>query len=361
MESLKPQMQPPQTESYDYRVLTPEPHHTQLRTNEQLHEKYLYMLSTLVDDLVGDPATRCDTLVFLDKSARPLAWMMRTFWDEIAPQEREEGSGTLKTIPMPDMKFINIDRLQWRADPNQEMTEGGIKEITPSDIEGLRDIFKKGNKSLLDGKKIAIIDEQSESGDTLKIADRLFSQAFPASDIKTTAWINHPSTQDNSGTRDYGIKEIPIWYPLKGTDKLAEEERGRGVFSPIPYERRSESFKRRFKPESNQYLASRPQLMRQLDEEGRARIEATQAAYEAATDENERKHLLHKLDRLTYTSVDTKSDQLRRDIGHMLLDFTNGKITPSIVTERETIRGLPAQEYYDQRQKKARTDIKRAS
>lgn len=355
MESLHNPQPITEVEPYVYKILTPEPHHTQLRTNEELHEKYLWMLSGLIEETVGDPETRSDTLVFLDKSARPLAWMMRTFWEDLAPQERD-AQGVLHTIPMPDMKFINIDRLEWRADPQMEMTDGGMKELTPSDIAGLRDIFNLGKRNLMDGKRVTVIDEQSESGDTLKVAEELFRQAFPTAEIKATTWINHPVTRDSrTSTKSYEIKEIPVWYPLKGTDKLSEEERGRGVFSPDTYHMRSESFRKRFGADSNKYLTSRPRLRRQLSEQDTTSIETVNEAYNAATDPAEKERLQHKLDSMYYTSIDQKSKQLRQDIGRMLVDFWNGKIIPSIVTDRETIRGMPANEYYKLRQDKARS------
>lgn len=338
---------PPQTDEFEYQVLVPHADKSRMATPEALQENYLKRLSDLIEDAVGDPETRVDTIVFLDKSARPLAWMMRTFWDDMAPQETDPDTGRVQTVAMPDMKFANIDRLTWRAHPDKEMREGGAREATEEDIAGLRHIFSRTDEKSLVGKKILVVDEQAESGDTLKIAEELFSKAFPESNVRGKPWIKHPSIDDPvTGEKIYKIEEIPAWYPLKGADMLHEDDRGRGVYSPIPYVRRSEQFRQNFPPASNQFLASRPQVRRSLDANDRARLKELGSREKRSQDPQEMEQIQREMGSIEFSAKDPKSDQLRREIGQMLVDFHAGKLNPSITTDRQEIRGVPAEQYY---------------
>jgi hypothetical protein len=333
-------------EEFQYDILTPDKGHTRQQTPEELQEFYLSQTTDLMNKVVGDPETRADTLVFLDKSARPLAWIMRTFWDELAPQERNE-HGELVTIPMPEMKFTNIDRLLWRADSKKEISDGGARPINESDIWGVRHVFDIGKENVLDGKKIVIIDEQAESGDTMQIAETLFKLAFPTSEVRTEPWIRHPYDRHPiTSEKIYKPVEIPVWYPLKGDDRLPEDERGRGVYGPMDYHfDRSDAFRKRFPAESNQFLSSRPRSRRDLDTSEKARLNRLVARLRNSADPDETKGLAQEIDKLSYINYDEKSRQLRKEIGQMLIDFTNGKLLPVVNTHRETVQGMPMAEY----------------
>src|SRR3954469_6875014 len=72
----------------------------------EIRIKYL----TLTDELIRRMSEqRTDVAIFLDKSARPVEWLVRELWDELAPTDPDTG----KTVPKPEMKFLNIDREQW--------------------------------------------------------------------------------------------------------------------------------------------------------------------------------------------------------------------------------------------------------
>ncbi|HVX24580.1 MAG TPA: hypothetical protein VG992_04560 [Candidatus Saccharimonadales bacterium] len=335
---------------FDYKIMAPQRGHTYVENTPEYQEKYIYMLSQLVDDAMGDPETRADTLVFLDKSARPLAWMMRTFWDEIAPQERDQETGELRVIPMPKMRFATVDRLEWRKDPKKEFIDGGAKEITQANLDGLRAIFSRDDQHGLDHDKIYVIDEQSESGDTLDIAKQLFTQAFPDATVRGRSFIQHPYVDNpKTGERTYKIQEIPPWYPLKSANMTHQDIRGRGVFDAIPYYRRSDRFRARFPEESNQFLSSPPRTERVLTDEEVQQADLLQMAFNAAKDDAERNHLAAQLEHMKFSENDPKSDRLRKEIGRMLVDYQSGKLTPSVATERETVRGLPVAEYTQER------------
>ena len=294
-----------------YKILTPRTGYTSIETTPELHEEYIRLLANLLDDIYSREKANPEDLVFmfLDKSARPLSWMMRQLWDDIAPQLDGEATGVVSTVPLPEMKYINIDRLHWRNLKNSEMQDSGHKPVTDGHVQGIRSIFEAGGQTL-DGKNIVIIDEQSESGDTLLIAKKLFRHAYPQSQVSGYAWVTHPSHIDADGRKKYDIKLIPAWYPLK--DMMMEHTTitGRGVFDPISYSDRSERFRSRFPAESSRFLGTPPKV----------RIGDS-------------------------ISSDQASLTLRREIAQMAMDFREGDINPSICTERVLIRGLPSEEY----------------
>lgn len=127
-----------------------------------------------------------DSLVFMDRSARPAAWMFRDIWRSINPNEE-----------MPEIKFVNIGRekvgdanfIGRYADPSEQAR---YKENVKRDInkvQALKEAFTvhakdpQGNKletdqTYFDNKKIWIVDEYSPEGVSLMTAGALFEAAF---------------------------------------------------------------------------------------------------------------------------------------------------------------------------------------
>ncbi len=385
METLTPPEQPylfPEP-AEEYKILVPDAQHSQQQSPEALQEAYLERLSQLIDSAVGDPENVADTLVFLDKSARPLAWMMRSFWPYLAPERKNPETGEVEVVPMPAMKFANIDRLPWREDPQVEIADGGkMREPTEADIRGLRNIYQIGSTNELDGKNVMIIDEQSDSGDTLHVAEVLFSRAFPTAKLRTAAWITHAFTYDSkSGKKKYMHKEVPVWYPVKDDDNLPDDETGRAVYGAAPYNQHDKAHPDRFEKESYPFLSTRPNVRRidsrmtttdkervatleqalmktvdpQAKENLRTRIHEIKNRPAAiirfrqrlseTDDPEEQKRLKDHIHELEYISVDARGMQLRQEVGRLVLDFLNGTLNPAIYSEREHIRGIPADEY----------------
>lgn len=181
------------------------------------------------EDLIGEILQKdIDTVVFLDKSARPLSWMVREFWDIFAPGK-----------PMPEMKFVNIDAAQWANMPSDgaRPTEEDMAEVvvTQDEIQKLRTIFTpkeavwhEGDESTLgladhtylDGRRVLVVDEIKTTGSTLKFASQVMQQAFPeATDIQATSWMTATFIKKGQGLYP---REIPVWYHH-------EVEAGRGV------------------------------------------------------------------------------------------------------------------------------------
>lgn len=170
-------------------------------------------------------------VIFLDKSARPLAWLTRELWNTLAP---EPGSDT---IPIqPDFKFLNIDREQWisskevRAQAKGELDVNAIVDAIDEDIIiGLRSIFNKHHDGSfdavneLDEQVILVVDEVKSSGATLSIAEKFLARAFPTSIIIGEHWMASQYNKDGA----IGNADLPIWYK---NDKLdPANEVGRGV------------------------------------------------------------------------------------------------------------------------------------
>ncbi len=208
-----------------------------LKTTEQLRAEYVHLTDEIVRQLtdgirVEDPVSgeyiyeKPDYVVWLDKSARPVAWLTRDLWPLLAQDENG------KVPKIPESRFVNIDREQWvnTVDPNGTgMVD--IDRVDESVIRSLRSIFvvpeykKEGLTEAidqapaeLDGKTILIIDEVKASGKTLDIAHKFFQRAFPTARIGTTHWMRGMA---QIGTAQ-GNADLPVWY-------RSDIEEGRGV------------------------------------------------------------------------------------------------------------------------------------
>lgn len=199
-------------------------------------EEYLH----LTDNLVREMVTReTDVVIYLDKSARPVEWLVHELWGQLAPPNKPDGSAYQE----PDRKFINIDREQWGAIVGR--SEDGpidVSSIPEERIDELRKIFspigkihdmsqKAPDESMFSGKKIMVVDEVNNSGDTLRIAHRILERAFPdASDIQSVRWMDGQVKRDKKGVGR--STKAPVWYKqdevkgrLVGDRNLGRSER----------------------------------------------------------------------------------------------------------------------------------------
>ncbi len=198
-----------------------------------LRMKYVQLTSELVDKV---KAEQPDSLIFLDKSARPVYWLMRELWPMLAA-EHDVKSEEVIVPPMPDIKFVNIDRGTWikKTGGLEDDTGTGVnvnRSTVGRDIDNLRAAFIKdpskvmhesdeaSQSTFLDNQKIMLVDEVRVSGNTLEIAKQFFEQAFPSSTVVSEHWMHAPTGQAAGGAR-YN-KEIPIWYSQ-------DSDLGRGI------------------------------------------------------------------------------------------------------------------------------------
>lgn len=195
----------------------------------------------LIDIISGrnEQFEKPDQVIYLDKSGHPLAWLVNTFWDDMAKKD-ETGAA----VKRPPHSFVNIDRVRVLADffgvrfdgkhrpidyeDTNEAWRKNHDQLTIEHFAPLRALFlEKGldpaknptmedimaMPSTLDNKKLLIIDETTYKGTTLAVAKDLFSRAFPTAQIETTDyWLQN------------GSKSTPVWYPNDMGDA-----RGRGI------------------------------------------------------------------------------------------------------------------------------------
>lgn len=210
------------------------------KTLDQLKMEYIHLTDELVRQMTeGVPVTdrltgerkveRPDVVVWLDKSARPLAWLTRAVWDDLAA----EADGTIPEKP--DFRFLNIDREQWvnTVDPDG-IGHMDIDRVDPTIIRSLRSVFvepKYKTKGLtgaidvapaeLDGKTALVVDEVLSSGRTLDIAKKFLERAFPSAKVASAHWMRGQA-QGAPGSEITGNADLPVWYVK--TDVM-----GRGV------------------------------------------------------------------------------------------------------------------------------------
>lgn len=185
----------------------------------ELRAKYLQLTDELICKMVENGT---DVAIFLDKSARPVAWMVNKLWDQLAPKTDNEGNPVQK----PEIKFLNIDREQWGAmlGRSEDKTGGiNVDRLEPTRAEELRDLYAPINgysnasdESLLTGKNVMIIDEVRQSGDTLAMSEGIIKKVFPdAKSIEGVYWMFGTSRRDKSGNK-IGT-EVPVWYSDRET------------------------------------------------------------------------------------------------------------------------------------------------
>lgn len=207
------------------------------KTGDQLRSEYVRRTDELIRQMtegieIEDPVTheksfeRPDAVVYLDKSARPVEWLVRELWPKLASCPGEP------TPERPQSFFVNIDREQWvnTIDPEGKGTVD-INRLDPTVIRSLRSIFVSPKQkerglsedidatpSILDGKTILIVDEVFSSGRTLTYATKFFQKAFPTTKIAGAYWMGGVSQRGNA----QGNADLPVWYK-ESTSK------GRGV------------------------------------------------------------------------------------------------------------------------------------
>lgn len=208
-----------------------------------------------------DFGPKIDHVVYLDKSARPVSWMVDEFWDDFSSAER------------PEKDFLAIDRRIWfkkvgiELEPNEYIREAdgssrpavagdfikAFKEM-PEEVrldwlarirslfiaDGIEDEDPQkilSTPTVLDGKNVLIVDEVSRSGSTLGIASYLLDQAInygkdekDASRLKSldgfVFWQDGTKqVQSGNGTTETQMGEPPVWYRHGGQDDWI----GRGV------------------------------------------------------------------------------------------------------------------------------------
>ncbi|MGY1829065.1 hypothetical protein ACI8AA_01405 [Geodermatophilus sp. SYSU D01180] len=192
------------------------------KSTRQLHTEYIRLVDELVrrmtaPEVAATDPPHFDFVIWLDKSARPIAWLTRALWPLLAT----DVDGT--TPPMPQFRFVNIDRNQWATsvDPEGRGTTH-VERLDPSIFRSLRSIFLRHPAdreegltvrvdrapATLDGRRLLIVDEVQSSGRTLDYAQRFFRKAFHDVHVEGAHWMGGLTTR---GTAT-GNADIPVWY-----------------------------------------------------------------------------------------------------------------------------------------------------
>lgn len=133
----------------------------QIMTDPAQRAKLKVKMTQMIEEIdEGD----FDTVVFLDKSARPLSWMMQKMW------QRKFG-----TRKMPAIHFLQMGT-EFTSHPEYRVQE--MWQPRTSDIEKVKANFGKEGAKAFKGKKVYIIDEVSVTQESLYAAKALIEAAF---------------------------------------------------------------------------------------------------------------------------------------------------------------------------------------
>ena len=134
-----------------------------------------------------------DTIYFLDKSARPLAFLFRHTWRHLMPD-----------VPLPQIRYINIGLSQ------DEM----IEVYNDTVGQALQARF-----ALTKPKQLLIADEYTDTGSSLQRAETVLRTVFPQAESITTtgiferkiaSWYSGASTSGYSQEAMSGIRDKPV-------------------------------------------------------------------------------------------------------------------------------------------------------
>ena len=283
----------------------------------------------LIGELTGgDGQVAADHVIYLDKSARPVSWLVDEFWDDFTDAKK------------PETTYLAIDRNYWfhnvglETDSRQYLVDASgekrlargsdfwekfdalPKEEQRDYLARIRALYIEGGianenineilstPTVLNGKNLVIVDEVARSGATQSIAVGLLKKAIPElNSVRSVVfWRDQPKVLDGKDG-EIQMGNAPVWYPHDPNDW-----RGRGVkdINPAFYE--------------NQY---------KLNPNNKTRAERFGSIVLGEP-------LLNKEDEPGQLSW-----RLREEIERMRDDYDDGHILPTIFTDiREDIRDV---------------------
>ncbi len=213
------------------------------------------LLISVIDGRLSG-GTPYDHVVYLDKSARPVSWLVNMFWDDFAAKG-ENGA----PVKRPGHSYINIDRSPWfrnvgiKVDQDGRQKENGelatyrdfadnIRNLSERHLAEIRALYIDGGietedaehimsrPTVLDGKRVLIVDEVSRTGSTLDIARHLFRLAVPEAKEINGTYFWHPSEPLLKVGEETALTSVPVWYDPNTLT-------GRGIGGTDPYYYRS--------------------------------------------------------------------------------------------------------------------------
>ncbi len=153
--------------------------------------EYVHLTDELIRRLEGtDKEQKPDFVIYMDKSARPVSWMVRELWDDLA---REPGTNFEDNIvpERPKSLFLNIDSKHlFKREDIPGLRSLFTTEIA-EDLEGIED-----KETFFDGKRILVVDEIGVSHATRVKATAYLEMAFPEATVDSFTWMDQgPQTQ----------------------------------------------------------------------------------------------------------------------------------------------------------------------
>lgn len=230
------------------------------------------LLISRIDGSVNGETTTPDAfdhVVYLDKSARPVSWLVNLFWSSFAALD-ENGVQAKR----PRHTYVNIDRSPWFrhvgiavSDDGRQKSNGELAtysdfirnkdNLTNRHLAAIRSLFIEGGieeedpdkimktPTIIDGKRLLIVDEVSRTGSTLSIAEFLFKQAIPeAKYVKGTYFWNPGEPPIKIGNENM-LTSLPVWY-----DPQTVKGRGIGDLNEKYYRDRYEHYLELYKKDN---------------------------------------------------------------------------------------------------------------
>jgi len=175
-------------------------------------------------------------LVFLDRSARPISWMMREAWERYAPdgiempkikfvnigREKKALYGNIggNVVPPDDFDFTSVD--EWVHAVEEYWSGLESEEYVQKVRRDIKDGF--GNKSFQGRSskgKILLVDDFQNTGFSMDLAQKFFEHHFP--DIKTETYTVLDEWDSRVFNGPWANMHMP-WTDDKGYTMLAEAD-----------------------------------------------------------------------------------------------------------------------------------------
>lgn len=219
------------------------------------------LISVIDGSLEGSEGVPFDHVIYLDKSARPVSWLVNLFWDEFASKKADR-----KTVKRPKHSYVNIDRAPWFRHVGIDVNDDGrqkengelatytdfvhnIANLKERHLAEIRALYIDGgiktedvqiilqSPTILDGKRVLIVDEVSRTGSTLNIAEHLFRLAVPETADITGTYFWHPTEPMLKVGTETVMTSLPVWY-----DPATLTGRGIGGLDPVYYRKKYEYY-----------------------------------------------------------------------------------------------------------------------
>lgn len=145
-----------------------------------------------------------DSLLFLDRGARPIAYLYMKVFAQLYPGEKRPNIGF---INLGSEKGRPIDNATYRGEPYPTTTEDFSRLFGQENIQELTEYLtqKKDEKRL-------IVDDIEDSGATRKIAETLLPAVDPSNNYEQFTFIENPADRVRFSEAD-DFPDIPLeWY-----------------------------------------------------------------------------------------------------------------------------------------------------